>query len=126
MKSAYIKLFFFVIFAAVLFAFFINARTDKVRIAEYWSYDENGTTKYVFSFLRDEGGKNIAVFPADLGISAKELLMDMKEIDAITSLEDNLGYVKAFGGIGKNFLIVANKSYEISVTKSVNYTFYVR
>ncbi len=105
------------------FSYFIRAGdVDSVTTVEPFVVEINGSLSYVFPFQRLETGKNRVTFPFSPGLDARQFLQEMPDIDAITSLEENSAYIRAFGGIGKNFILEANKSYEVSVVRSANYT----
>lgn len=110
----------------VVFSFFNYAMNDKINRVKYFVAEENGSEVYVFTFIRGEQGKNEVIFPFEINVDAKDFLDEVEEIDAITSVETGEGYIRAFGGIGKNFKILANKSYEVSVVDSVNYTLRIK
>jgi hypothetical protein len=89
---------------------------------------ENGKATYLFELKFTNGtGKNLIQFPFNPNIKASQLLALIKYADAISYFDQSrnktIGYITAFGGIGKNFIIEANKTYEISVTKPLNWTY---
>jgi hypothetical protein len=64
-------------------------------------------------------GKNYVLMNFSFNpIYAADLVKIYPEIAAISwnNSEEEIGYVNAFGGIGKNFVIYSNQSYEI-ITK---------
>jgi hypothetical protein len=100
----------------------------ELNVTEPLKIIEDNITKYIFELtFRDGTGKNLMQFPIEPNLRASQLLALLPESDAVSYFDaarnKTVGYVKAFGGIGKNFLIEANKTYEISVTESVNWTF---
>jgi len=105
------------------YSFFIRAGdVDNVHIVQPVVVEENGSFTYFFLFQRIETGKNLLVFPFEPGLDARTFLEKVKDADAVTSLNDGQGYIRAFGGLGKNFQFHAHKNYEVSVIRSVNFT----
>ena len=121
-KVKFFLIFLFIIFIAALFSIFIGANSDGIYEVKPIIFEENNSTFYIFTFIRSNTGKNLLVIPFDPHMDAKTFLLTMPEIDAITSLEDGWGYIRAFGGIGNNFPIESNRSYEVSVNRQVNFT----
>lgn len=70
-------------------------------------------------------GKNNIFMNYSLG-HASDLTKLYPEIETITYEEDGekIGYVNVFGGIGKDFLLEPNKTYEINSNKNI--TIYVK
>ncbi len=67
-------------------------------------------------------GKNVILFESDLSpIYVSELIKRYPEIATVTSNESEIekGYVNVFGGVGEDFIIYPNKTYEITVQKEV-------
>lgn len=100
----------------------------ELNVTEPIKMIEDNITKYVFELNVREGiGKNLVQFPIEPNLRASQLLALIPESDAVsyfdTERRKTVGYVKAFGGIGKNFIIEANRTYELSVTQSVNWSF---
>jgi hypothetical protein len=65
-------------------------------------------------------GKNEICLNYSLGY-ASELVKIHPEIETITYVQENktIGYVNILGGIGKDFLIEENKTYEINSKKNI-------
>lgn len=53
------------------------------------------------------------------GPMVEELVEEYPQIEAISSREENKGYVNVFGGIGENFRIEENKKYEVAVSENI-------
>lgn len=64
-------------------------------------------------------GKNFVNFNLSNPISVKTLIELNPEIEAVSFFEGNytVGYVSAFGGVGKNFFVADNVTYEIFISK---------
>jgi hypothetical protein len=73
-----------------------------------------------FNKLELDGGENEVYLNESLGY-VSDLVRLYPEIETISYIEGNetIGYVNVFGGIGTNFFIEANKSYEIVLSKEV-------
>ena len=72
-------------------------------------------------------GKNKVIFPESVKVkTAKDLLLAIPAADAVSYFDnetnETVGYVSAFGGIGKNFAIVPGKEYEISVRRDARWS----
>jgi len=78
---------------------------------------------------KDEGqkinlvtGKNYVTINNTM--SVRELVKINPEVESISYMDSflnqSIGYVNAFGGVGKNFLVVPNQVYEISVKKNMS------
>jgi hypothetical protein len=68
-------------------------------------------------------GKNIINLSFEFSpLYVKDLVLIYPEISTVTYNESNQewGYVNVFGGIGENFVIYPNKTYEITVKQEVN------
>ena len=66
-------------------------------------------------------GKNNISFDFAPNLYASDLVKAYPEIISISYIENekSLGYVNVFGGIGKDFPIQGNESYEIIVSKNI-------
>ena len=67
-------------------------------------------------------GKNLVYFSEEIKpIYASDLVKIYPEINAITYYEgdEEKGYVNVFGGVGENFVVMFNNTYEITVEKEV-------
>ncbi|MBN1156144.1 hypothetical protein JXA85_00875 [Candidatus Woesearchaeota archaeon] len=89
-------------------------------------------TVYLLEFTRkpDGYGKSQVSFPTKTKIKyAKDLIDLYPDIDSVSyydeSKETTIGFISAFGGIGKNFKIKKNQIYEVSVKNNVNLTLIV-
>ncbi len=72
--------------------------------------------------IKLEEGKNIIDIEIGFNpIYVTDLIKLYPEINTITYNEsgEEIGYVNAFGGIGENFIIYANKTYEITTKQEV-------
>jgi len=80
-------------------------------------------------FAKDEGqkislekGKNYVTI--NNTIYVQELIRINPEIESISYIDSflnqSIGYVNVFGGVGKNFVIVPEQVYEISVKKNMS------
>ena len=112
---------FFILFFLFIFGYFIRAKDLSYDAHAVISY-ENGSTVYTYTFLREDHGKNTFIFPEGVTLDAQTLFLLIPEIDAVTDLESQEGFIRAFGGIGKNFKFYSGKSYEVSVTLPLNLT----
>lgn len=91
---------------------------------------ENNITKYFFELtVKPDGkGKNLIVFPVvpERIKTASQLLNLIPYCGAVSYFDENkkksVGFIAAFGGIGKNFRIIPDTIYEISITRNVNWT----
>lgn len=76
----------------------------------------------IFSNNALEEGRNIVRF--DKQMYAQDLILLNPEIEYVSYYDDFLGqefaYVNAFGGIGKNFVIIPGRDYEISVKEKMD------
>ena len=67
-------------------------------------------------------GENQVLIPEDVSpFYVKDLTMAYPEILTVTyfQFEEEKGYVNIFGGIGDNFIIYANTTYNITVSKTL-------
>jgi len=72
--------------------------------------------------IRLNKGENIINTSAEFNpIYASELVRIFPEIATIIYNDsgEEIGYVNVFGGIGDNFIVLPNKTYEITTTKEV-------
>ncbi|HGJ65588.1 TPA: hypothetical protein ENS27_09385 [bacterium] len=71
-----------------------------------------------------EQGKNFVI--VNTSVSAKTLVKLNPDIETISYLDEetneSVGFVNAFGGIGKNFLLNKDAVYEISARRAFNMT----
>lgn len=65
-------------------------------------------------------GKNEIRFNIS-GVYASDLIKFYPEIETITYREENetIGFVNIFGGIGVNFMLESNRTYEINSNKNI-------
>ena len=73
-------------------------------------------TTYLYELKRDVHGKNRVLFPEHMEVeTARDVLLAIPAADAISYYDEaqkkTIGYVSAFGGIGKNFQIVPRRNY---------------
>jgi len=101
----------------------------KLNITKPIKVEHGGNISYIFNLeVRNGIGKNLIQFPfTPKNLRAADILKSLKYADAISYFDPltnkTVGYVTAFGGIGKNFVIEANKTYEISVRKNITWTY---
>jgi hypothetical protein len=100
---------------------FVSAVSSILIITPETKY-ENNNAVHIYNL---EKGKNYLVFNFTIFrfIYASEIVSN-PEIQAISYKENNktIGYLNAFGGIGKNFQINSDTVYEIITKKEVNLT----
>lgn len=103
--------------------------TEEPLLAPKILRGSNNETIYLFDFKKEFGGngKNKVIFTEFVQVkTAKDLLLAIPAADAVSYYDEaegkTIGYVSAFGGIGKNFDIVPGKVYEISVRQSTNWS----
>ncbi len=89
----------------------------------------NNETTYFFELKKDPAGngKNKVLFTEFLKVkTAKDLLLAIPAADAVSYYDEEqgktIGYVSAFGGIGKNFEIIPGMVYEVSVKRDANWS----
>lgn len=90
-------------------------------------YLSQNQTTYLYEFKKDVHGKNKVLFPENMKVkTARDVLLSIPSADAISYYDEaqkkTIGYVSAFGGIGKNFQIIPGRVYEISVQDNQNWT----
>ncbi len=95
---------------------------------------ENGTLKYLFELKVKPNGKgdNLIIFPIvpEETKTASLLLNSIPYCDAVSYFDKNInktvGFVAAFGGLGKDFRIIPHVVYEVNVVRDVNWTLIIR
>ena len=67
-----------------------------------------------------EKGKNIIMFNMTEPFYVKTLFNMNENIESVSFQINNksIGYVRAFGGVGENFIIYPDKEYEVIVSKN--------
>lgn len=72
------------------------------------------------SQLELEKGKNTVVFNNTEKFYVKTLFDSNENIEVVSYNFENksIGYIRAFGGIGKNFIVESNKEYEVIVSEN--------
>lgn len=76
------------------------------------------------SQLELEKGKNTVVFNNTEKFYVKTLFDSNENIEVVSYNFENksIGYIRAFGGIGKNFIVESNKEYEVIVSENTTIT----
>ena len=67
-------------------------------------------------------GKNVVNFGTNFEpFYVKDLINAYPQIETVTynSTDREIGYVNAFGGIGENFIIYPNKTYELTTKREI-------
>ena len=79
----------------------------------------------VFFKIEIEEGKNKIILDSDIGY-ASDLIKLYPEIETISYKDGNktIGFVNAFGGIGNDFMLESNKTYEVNSNKNI--TIYIK
>jgi len=75
-----------------------------------------------------EKGKNTLIFNNTEEFYVKSLFDLNEDIEVVSynvvnrDVNKSIGYIKAFGGVGKNFIVEPNKEYEVIVSENTTVT----